>query len=370
LTENLVYWVWLSMMQKITPGEKMKLLEHFITPDKIWHASKDEIAALPFSNQKIFTQLADESIRRNSERAAKELESMDISAVSIYDQDYPALLKNIYDPPMVLYIRGNLVRDELMVAIVGSRRATPYGADISETLAYGLAKRNVTVISGMARGIDSCSHRGALEAGGRTVAILGCGVDVVYPPENKRLKKMIERSGAVISEYPPGTKPLPVNFIARNRIISGASAGTVVVEAGSRSGSLITAGYALEQGREVFAVPGNIDSPGSKGTNRLIRDGAKIVTCVDDILEEIGLSFPGKEDNGRQETRTKFHASLDENERAVVEMLEKGVSHIDRISRETGIAIKELEPLLLLLEMKGIIQQSPGRIYKMRKLSL
>lgn len=368
MAENLVYWVWLSMMQKITPGEKIKLLEHFVTPDKIWLASKDEIAALPFSNLKIYTQLADESIKKNSERVARALESMEIAVVTIYDRDYPVLLKNIYDPPLVLYIKGKLVKDELMVAIVGSRRASPYGADISGSLAYGLAKRNVTVISGMARGIDSCSHRGALEAGGRTVAVLGCGVDVVYPPENKKLKKMIESSGAVISEYPPGTKPLPVNFIARNRIISGASAGTVVIEAGNRSGSLITAGYALEQGREVFAVPGNIDSPGSKGTNRLIKDGAKIVTCIDDILEEIGVSFPGKADAGRQET--KFHVSLDVDENAVVKMLERGVSHIDRISRETGIAVKDLEPLLLLLEMKGVVQQSPGRIYRLRRRSL
>jgi DNA processing protein len=370
LAGNRVYWVWLSMLQKITPGEKIKLLEHFTTPDRIWHARKDEIASLPFTNLKLYTQLADESIRKSSDSVARELESKGITMVSIHDEDYPVLLKNIYDPPLTLYIRGKLVRDELMVAIVGSRKASPYGADISESLAYGLAKRNITVISGMARGIDSCSHRGALEAGGRTVAVLGCGVDVVYPPENRKLMKMIESSGAVISEYPPGTKPLPVNFIARNRIISGASAGTVIIEAGKRSGSLITAGYALEQGRDVFAVPGNIDSPGSKGTNRLIRDGAKIVTCVDDILEEIGVSFPGKEYVGGKDARIKFNVSLDKDESAVVKMLERGVSHIDRISRETGLAIKELEPLLLLLEMKGIVQQSPGRVYRLRRRSL
>jgi DNA processing protein len=365
---DMIYWVWLSMLHKITPVERKRLLEHFSSPENIWFADEKEIASLPFIDSRIFAQLTDSSIKRKSESMIGEIESKAIGMVTILDNDYPSLLKEIYDPPVILYTKGKLVKDELAIAIVGSRKVSPYGVEVSETLSYSLAGKGITIISGLARGVDSWSHRGALEAGGRTIAVLGCGVDIVYPPENAELMNLIEKGGAVISEYPPGMKPLPMNFIARNRIISGISAGTIVIEAGNKSGSLITAGYALEQGREVFAVPGNIDSPGSKGTNRLIKDGAKIVTCVEDVLEEIGFLLPGK--NSEKKGKAGFAKSLDDKERTVVNFLRTGVFHIDRISRGTGITINELEPVLLLLEMKGIVQQSPGRIYRLKRCLL
>jgi DNA processing protein len=368
MREDMLYWVWLSMLHKITPGEKKELLGHFSSPENIWSADINEIASLPFMDSRIFAQLTDNSIKSKSESMVIEIESKGINMVTILDDDYPALLREIYDPPVLLYTRGKLIRDELAVAIVGSRRVSPYGVEISEALSYSLAGKGITIISGMARGVDSWSHRGALEAGGRTIAVLGCGVDVVYPPENAELMKRIEKDGAVISEYPPGMQPLPMNFIARNRIISGISVGTVVIEAGNRSGSLITAAYALEQGREVFAVPGNIDSPGSKGTNRLIKDGAKIVTCVEDILDELGFLFPGK--TYGKEQKAGISINLDDREAAVVRLLKTGVSHIDRISREAAIPINELEPIMLLLEMKGIVQQNPGRLYRLKQHSL
>lgn len=211
--------------------------------------------------------------------------------ISISDKDYPARLKNIYSPPVDLYIKGEfLPEDEIAVALVGSRKASQYGLELSEKLAYDLATRGITVVSGLARGIDSAAHRGALKAKGRTIAVFGCGIDYIYPPENKLLAEQIQERGALISEFPDKLSPKPYNFPRRNRIISGLSLGVVVIEAARTSGALITANFALEQGREVFAVPGKVNSDTSEGVHRLLKEGAKLVETVDDIIEELNLT--------------------------------------------------------------------------------
>ncbi len=357
--EDMKYWVWLSMMQKIKPGDKSRLLEHLGTPVKIWEAQKKELCSLPFANAVIYEQVLDESIRKKSRKVFEVVRRSRVNMVSIQDRCYPEGLKQIYDPPLVLYVKGKLISDEKMVAVVGSRKATGYGLEVARKLSYELVSSGITVISGMARGIDSAAHKGALEGGGRTVAVLGCGTDTVYPPENRRLMKQIEKNGAVISEYPPGTPPLPRNFVARNRIISGASMGTVVVEAGERSGSLITAGYALEQGRDVFAVPGNIDSEVSRGTNKLIKDGAKVVASVNDILEEVNSMHYGTREAG-----AIYSSDRDDIQDIVMDVLKNGPKHTETLAFESGIDRNKLENVLILMELNGIVDRKKGMIFK------
>ncbi|MDD4189579.1 MAG: DNA-processing protein DprA, partial [Eubacteriales bacterium] len=340
-------------------------LQYFGTPESIWRANAKELTKVPFINAMIYGQILNDDARRRSEEILKELSIFNIDLVGYNDPSYPVKLREIYDPPVALYIKGKLIADEPMIAVVGSRKADSYGRDVAHMLAYEIANCGITVVSGMARGIDSFAHSGAINAGGRTAAITGCGLDTVYPPENKKMSTVIERTGVLISEYPPGMSPLPPNFIARNRIISGLSSGVLIVQAGRKSGSLITANYALEQGREVFAVPGNITSRNSAGTNALIRDGAKIVTHISDILEELGPAFAGY---GAEESDEKFkktnYPNLSKEEKMIVNCLESGRMSLDMLSDETGIKITELNRLLLFLEMKGLICQFPGRKYE------
>jgi len=245
------------------------------------------------------------------------------------------------------------------VAIVGSRRATAYGRAAAERLAYELAGRGVTVVSGLANGIDAAAHKGALRAGGRTIAVLGCGLDVDYPASNRRLREKIVTTGALITEFPLGTPPLPGNFPKRNRIVSGLSLGIVVVEAAPKSGTFSTVKWAAEQGREVFAVPGDINRRTSEGTNRLITDGAKLTTCADDILEEIGIGTSG---NAPAEV-----APLTEPERKAVIVLECGPAHIDDVARNSKMSVNETLSVLLALELKGVVRQSPGKIFSLER---
>lgn len=365
LADDSKYWVWLSALHKISTHIKHLLLQYFGTPESIWRANAKELTKVPFINATIYGQILNDDARRRSEEILKELSIFNIDLVGYNDPSYPVKLREIYDPPVALYIKGKLIADEPMIAVVGSRKADSYGRDVAHMLAYEIANCGITVVSGMARGIDSFAHSGAINAGGRTAAITGCGLDTVYPPENKKMSTVIERTGVLISEYPPGMSPLPPNFIARNRIISGLSSGVLIVQAGRKSGSLITANYALEQGREVFAVPGNITSRNSAGTNALIRDGAKIVTHISDILEELGPAFAGY---GAEESDEKFkktnYPNLSKEEKMIVNCLESGRMSLDMLSDETGIKITELNRLLLFLEMKGLICQFPGRKYE------
>jgi DNA processing protein len=266
-------------------------------------------------------------------------------------------------------MKGNIEKDEKFLAIVGSRRASSYGIRMAQTIATELSKYGITVVSGMARGVDSYAHRGAIDAGGRTIAVLGCGLDIVYPSENKKLMENIISSGACISEYLPGTTPIPGNFPARNRIISGISLGVIVIEAGERSGSLITANFALEQGREVFALPGNVNNYNSTGTNKLIKEGAKMVTGIDDILEEINISFTEEKVKDFFSQRFKggeLLKGLDDDEKKVAECLKLEPLHIDVIARKTGLSIALINSILIMLELKGVVEQLPGKIFKLK----
>lgn len=280
---------------------------------------------------------------------------------------YPALLEEIYDPPLLLYARGCLETLAMpCLAIVGTRRPTPYGLQMAEGLAHDIGGRGTAVVSGLARGIDAAAHRGCLEAGGVTIAVLGCGVDVVYPREHLRLSREIEQRGLLVSEFPPGTSPSPQNFPVRNRIISGLSLGTVIVEASEYSGSLITARLAMEQNREIFGLPGNVTSPQSFGPNFLIKQGAKLVQSWRDIVEE----FPADHRSHileREELRTREVCGLEllgEDEQAVLALLSTDEATLfDKLLGLPGVGVSGLSNVLLNLEMRGYVRQLPGNLY-------
>ncbi len=363
MQSELKYWVWLSMLGGVSPRRKYILLEHFGDPAYIWEAGEAELKALGLCTPKVIGRLRDREARDNTSAAMEQIKKCDADVITLNDKRYPSELKFTADPPVVLYCRGSLKNDEICVAVVGSRRATWYGLDMAKRLSRALAGHGVTVVSGMARGVDSHAHLGALERNGRTIAVLGCGVDRAYPPENRELMKKIIENGAVISEYPPGTEPIPYNFPARNRIISGLSRGVAIVEASERSGSLITADFALEQGRDVFAVPGNINSVYSAGTNRLIREGAKIVTGVEDIIDELDLDKTA--DNMNYLDKKSVGLKLSGDEKSIAQRLVCGPVHIDVIARDCGLSIPVASSVLVMLELSGFVEQLPGKFYKL-----
>lgn len=284
------YWVWLSSINNLSLDIIYKLLERYKEPEKIWYLDKKDLERLDINKENI-NKILDIYYKQNIDNVMFYIKKNNIKVISINDKEYPESLKRIYDPPIVLYANGNLnLLNNKSIAIVGCRLCSVYGKIITKKLAYNLSEKNITIISGMARGIDTYAHIGALEAKGRTIAVLGSGIDVIYPKENERLYyEIIKNNGLIISEYIIGTKPIPINFPKRNRIISALSSGVLVTEAKIRSGSFITVDFALEQGKEIFAVPGNINSVNSEGTNSLIKQGAKLVTSVDDILDELIL---------------------------------------------------------------------------------
>lgn len=355
-----LYWVWLNSLVKISARKRFELLEYFKDPAYIWHAAKDELEGTGYLSTNDIIVIMDKDLRKEADVHYENICRLDIDIVTLYSPTYPSLLKCIYDPPSVIYVKGCLDPVVKTVAVVGSRRATQYGLDTSERLSFGLAGYGITVSSGMARGIDTYAHKGAIKAGGKTIAVLGCGLDRAYPPENKRLMQQICENGAVISEFLPGTPPLAYNFPARNRLISGISLGVVIVEASEKSGSLITTDYALEQGRDVFSVPGNIDSINSIGTNRLIRDGAKIVTCLSDILDELGINNDPCIVN-----KQPRYECLDNDEKQIVKCLKKGSMNIDEISQRCGMEINITGSILLMLELKAVVEQLPGKHFRL-----
>lgn len=283
--ENKKYWIWLSLIKKLGNKRKLKLLELYKTPEKIYKLTKEE----PMNINGIGEIIANDIIISKNEKILnyhiKYMEENNIKIINICEKNYPQLLKEIYDPPVSLYVKGNIeILNSKNIGIVGCRECTEYGKKAAKYFAYNLAKQNINIVSGLARGVDSYAHLGSLSTG-RTVAVLGNGLDMIYPKENIELANaIIRRGGAIISEYPCGTNPDKMNFPARNRIISGMSNGIIVIEAKEKSGTLITVDFALEQGREVFVVPGNINSINSVGTNDLIKQGAKLVTTYSDII--------------------------------------------------------------------------------------
>jgi DNA processing protein len=274
-----------------------------------------------------------------------------ITILTLLDDEYPRLLREIDQSPPVLYVRGTLTpADEFSAAIVGTRRVSDYGQQITRDTSIYLAGHGLTIVSGLARGVDGMAHRHALEAGGRTIAVLGSGVDVIYPPEHRKLAEAISENGAVISDYPMGTKPDGVNFPPRNRIISGLSLATIVIEAGERSGALITADFALEQGRDVFAVPGNVLSPASRGTNRLIQNGAYAMVSPQDVLDVLNLSEVESIKAARQVL------PADAIEAKILEVMGFEPMHVDEICNEVGMAIEKVSAALTMMELKGLVQ--------------
>ena len=362
MAEDIFYWLALSLIPGVGSILIKRLLDRFKTPEAVFRASLKELVRIEGLGEKV----AGEIRKGPSEKAVKGelslLEKTGGKVVTLKDGDYPTRLKDIYDPPALLYLRGELrIEDELAVAIVGSRKTSAYGREVTEKIGEDLARHGVTVVSGMARGIDSVAHKGALQGGGRTIAVLGCGVDVIYPPENRNLFYQIIERGAILSEFPMGSPPEGGHFPRRNRIISGLSIGVVIVQASAESGSLITAGYALEQGREVFAVPGNVGAEGSRGTNQLIKEGAKLVESSEDILEEILPQW--RREGATAQKGDPAVLSLTEPEKTLYGLLGETPSHIDAIIRESRLDPGRVSSLLLNLELKGLISQWPGKCF-------
>jgi len=338
------------------------LLERFGSPEDIFQAKISELMVVDAVRGNIAQKIVRRECTADPLKVIGELDRLDARIVTYFDPFYPPLLKEIHSPPMLFYLRGNDIPQRLgLVSVVGSRHSTHYGVKVAEEIAQGLARRGLGVVSGMARGIDSAAHWGCLGGRGFTVAVLGTGIDVVYPKSNQKLFEHIMAKGAVISELPIGTPPEPKNFPNRNRIISGLSLGVVVVEAPRKSGSLITASLGLEQGREVFAVPGSINSFKSTGCHLLIKQGANLIENADDILDELGLNYDyaPKTDTYRETPAT----SMDTREKAIYDIIGDYPIHIDQIARQGNMEPSAVSSTLMKMELKGIVRQLPGKMF-------
>lgn len=362
MERNIFYWLALSFISGLGSTLIRRLIDRFETPERVFHASKRELLEIEGLGEKLIEKIKNGPEEKLVENELSLLKGVGGDIITIKDVNYPKRLKEIYDPPPILYIRGSLKEDdELAISIVGSRKTNPYGRWITEKISRELARHGITIVSGMARGIDAIAHMGAISEGGRTIAVLGCGIDVVYPSENRALFNEIIDHGAIISEFPMKSLPEGGHFPRRNRIISGLSLGVVVVQANQGSGSLITANYALEQGREVFAIPGNVGAEGSRGTNQLIKQGARLVESSEDILEEILPQWKREKGEDREEKRPKI--DLAEDERIIYELLDENPLDIDTIIRESRFDAGKVSSLLLDLELRGLISQWPGKCF-------
>ena len=355
--DPLAFWIGFNRVRGIGPARLRALLDAFGTIDAAWFAPEDALREVGLDRRSIASLM---EARRQLDLPA-ELVRVQRAGVHILTWDapaYPQTLLTINDPPPVLYVRGELrLEDTWAVAMVGTRTASVYGREVARVLATDLVRAGVTIVSGMARGIDAQAHRAALDAGGRTVAVLGSGVDVIYPWEHRKLAEEITGRGALVSEYALGTKPEASNFPPRNRIISGLSRGVIVVEAGERSGALITADFAAEQGREVFAVPGGIFQRGSRGTNRLIRDGAQPVLSANDVLEVLNMTAVA------EHVEAQMLLPTDATEAVLLEQLSDDPAHVDEVGRAAGLPIATVSSTLALMELKGLVRQVGGMKY-------
>lgn len=367
---SLSSWLLLHAIRGLGDATYFRLVQAFGSPDVIFRASHDElmtVGQIRSSLAHAICQGPDDEAKRAVDEELKSLNALGISVIVLSDPEYPSRLKTIHDPPPVLYVSGALSPvDQHPIAIVGSRKATAAGRLFTEQLSRELASLGFTVVSGLARGVDAAAHRGALAAKGRTVAVLGCGLDRTYPPEHQALRKQVESSGAVMAELPLGSYPHGYHFPRRNRIISGMCLGVIVTEATLESGSLITARLAAEQGREVFAVPGFVKADTSRGPNGLIKQGAKLVEGVEDILPEL---LPQLESGfltrltSRMATQPAALPKPDELEHRVYRCLTWEAIHIDDLIEQCGLPAAEVSGLLLGLELKGLLRQLPGHSY-------
>jgi len=356
-------WVALSRVKGLGCVSFKKLAAHFIDPTQAFSASAAELAEVPQLDHDVIDALLKFSQWDEVSEELRRAERAGARIVLFSDPNYPERLRMISDPPPFLYVKGEFkASDEKAVAIVGSRSASDYGRRVARDLCRGLASIGFTVVSGMALGIDGVAHDSALNAGGRTIAVLGCGVDRAYPPDHGKLYHRICEKGAVVSELPIGTRPMAYHFPARNRLISGLSLGVVVVEATEKSGSLITATLALEQGREVFAVPGEVGSSRSRGAHRLIRQGAKLVESVDDIIEEIAPQLLPRRGDVAKETR-QLPENASDGARKVFGLLQERALQIDEVIEASGFTPPRVSEILLELELQGYLRQLPGKRY-------
>lgn len=351
------YWVGFNLVKGIGAARLRLLLEAFGDVKTAWQASPSALRTAGL-NGKTVEALVQVRSSVDLESIWQRLENQGISVLTWEDKNYPRRLREIDQPPPVLYVRGGLLlEDEWAVAVVGTRRVTPYGRQIAEKVATTLAQSGVTVVSGLAHGVDAIAHQAALNAGGRTVAVLGCGVDRIYPPDHRRLAERMLEHGALLSDYAPGTPPEARNFPPRNRIISGLSMAVVVVEAGDRSGALITAEFAAEQGREVFAVPGNINAPQSAGANRLIQQGAHPLLDVRDILDSLDLDLVTEQQTARKAL------PADTLEAKLLSLLSQQPMHVDEIRNQADMPIEKISAALTIMELKGLARQVGGMQY-------
>lgn len=388
----LLHWVWLSTLPGLSPRKAARLLDEIGAPLEIYNASPAQLSEVSGITAADIAALSDKTLKRAS-RVLDDSARLGQQLLTLHDAAYPELLRAIDDPPTILYCRGKLqsLSFRPAVAVVGPRRVSPYGYRVTKSLSYQLAQAGVTIVSGMAAGTDAAAHAAALEAGKPTIAVLGCGLDVCYPTENGALFNQIPKTGLLISEYPPGTPPLAANFPARNRIISGLCCAVLLPEAPRRSGSLITAACALDQGRDVFAVPGNIDVPSSVGANLLIQDGARLVTCADDILSELAPRYPELLQAEAQPAETLAAAddpyatgvtapplqpaeptsellqAAADGARPLAErlisLLSRGALHADTLIAAVPESAADVTAALTMLELEGQIVQHPGKIF-------
>lgn len=395
LSQQTINLIHLNLIRGVGPKTARSLIEVLGSVEKVLQASPAELGKIDSLSPNIRECLVRKQLSCPLERELELIQEYGCNIVTLYDAAYPQRLKEIDTPPLLLYIKGELKsEDAFSISLVGSRQAKDYGRRVSYQLSYQLARRGLTVVSGFAKGVDTCAHRGALEAEGRTIAVMGNGLSLIYPAVNSELAEQIEQSGALISEFPMGMKPIRDNFPRRNRLISGLTIGTVVVEASNRSGALITARHALDQGREVFAVPGEISSELSTGPHQLIDAGAKLISNADDLLEALpqhlinhNLTATPSPDTDtatelprdlavektnpeptRSETPEKPEPkpvtpppALTDEEKKVFNAIETPASHIDTIVRTTQLPISKVSSTLLMLELKGVIEQLPGK---------
>ncbi len=352
------YWIGFNFVKGIGAVRLRALLEAFDGDLKAaWEAPLSKFQSIGMSGR-IIENLMRVRSQISLEQIWERMTANGITALTWDDENYPRMLREIDQPPPVLYQKGEVVpEDETAVAIVGTRRVTAYGRGVTEELAAYLARNRITVVSGLARGVDAIAHRAALQAGGRTLAVLGSGVDRIYPPENQHLAEDIAQSGALLSDYPPGTAPESTNFPPRNRIISGLSLAVVVIEAGETSGALITASFAADQNRDVLAVPGNITAPNSKGTNTLIQNGARPYLKPEDILEVLNL----EQVNTRKMARKALPA--DATEAQIIKVIAEGTMSVDEISFLTGQPVAVVSAALAMMELKGLVRNSGSMTY-------
>lgn len=358
-------FVVLNMVEHVGPVRVRQLLQHFGDATAVLRVSKPQLLQVRGIGEDTAEAIA--NWEKNVDLAAelKRCEEFGCHIVTQEDAEYPELLRQIYDPPIVLYVRGTLAaQDKNGVALVGSRQTTHYGIEVARKFGYQLGYIGVTVVSGGARGIDTAAHQGALSAKGRTLCVLGTGINIVFPPENAELFERISSSGAVISQYPFNRKADKQSFAIRNRIVAGMTLGTVVIEANLTSGALITANFATEYGRQVFAVPGRIDSPRSKGCHELIKKGAKLCEGAEDILSEFEYLFPTtNKPPSAAETGMLPALTLSENEQRVYDALDGEPTPIDDVIRNSGLASSTVSVALLSLEMKRVVRQLPGKLF-------